>query len=77
MIGRTGPWTTPGDRAELDVVACWTLVDLIWTHRADCCECASPPATCPPVREAIEAAERWWTFRQLQSRAEQLRRRAA
>jgi len=71
--GRVGAWTSEADRAELDVV-CWALVDLIWTHRANCCDCASPPETCPPVREAIEAAERWWTFRQLQSRAEYLRR---
>jgi hypothetical protein len=75
VIGQPGPWTTPADRAELDA-ACWALTDLIWTHRASCCDCASPPATCPPVRGAIETAERWWTFRQLQSRAEYLRRAA-
>ena len=53
-IGKAGPWTTPADRAELDCV-CWALVDLIWTHRAGCSDCAEPPETCPPVREAMDS----------------------
>jgi hypothetical protein len=75
VIGRAGAWTSEADWAELDA-ACWALTDLIWAHRASCCDCASPPETCAPVREAIEAAQRWWMFRQLKSRAEYLRRAA-